>query len=82
MTAVNYGRLRSLPARRLVSALERDGIELSRQSGSPRHKHPDGRRVTVTFHHSSDTFRFKTLRSIIEAQARWTDEDLQRLELL
>jgi hypothetical protein len=38
--------------------------------------------VTVTFHHTSDTFRFKTLRSMIEVQAQWRWEDLVRLQLV
>ena len=80
---VDYSRLRSLTARQVVSALQSEGFELQRQKGSHRHyKHPDGRRVTLSFHHSSDTFRPGTLQSIIETQARWTAEDLRRLRLL
>jgi predicted RNA binding protein YcfA (HicA-like mRNA interferase family) len=80
---VDYSRLRSLTARQLVSALQSDGFDLQRQRGSHRHyKHPDGRRVTLSFHHSSDTFRLGTLRSILETQARWTADDLRRLGLL
>jgi len=30
----------------------------------------------------SDTFRPGTLRSMIEVQARWSDEDLRRLGLV
>ncbi len=83
MTEIDFSRLRSLTARQLAAALERDGFNLTRQAGSHRHyKHPDGRRVTVTFHHSSDTFRFKTLRSMIEIQAQWKWEDLIRLRLV
>jgi predicted RNA binding protein YcfA (HicA-like mRNA interferase family) len=83
MSAIDYSRPRSLTARRLLAALERDGFVLARQSGSHRHyQHTDGRRVTVTFHHSSDTFRFKTLRSTIEVQAQWKWEDLGRLQLV
>lgn len=83
MSEIDYSRLRSLTARQLVAAMERDGFILVRQSGSHRHyKHVDGRRVTLTFHHSSDTFRPKTLRSMIEGQARWTWEDLKRLRLV
>ena len=83
MTEISYSRLRSLTARRLVTALEKDGFVLSRQSGSHRHyKHADGRRVTVSFHHSSDTFPPKTLRSMVEVQARWTWRDLERLQLV
>jgi predicted RNA binding protein YcfA (HicA-like mRNA interferase family) len=80
--AVDYGRLRSLTARRIVSALVRDGFVLDRQSGAHRHYiHSDGRCVTVTFHHAGQTFAPKTLRSMIELQARWSELDLQRLKL-
>jgi hypothetical protein len=46
-----------------------------------RYRHADGRRVTLSFHHASDTFPPKTLRSILELQARWTEADLVRLKL-
>ena len=79
---VDYSKLRSVTARQLASALQLDGFQLQRQKGSHRHyRHPDGRRVTLSFHHSSDTFRPGTLRSIIEVQARWTENDLTRLKL-
>jgi predicted RNA binding protein YcfA (HicA-like mRNA interferase family) len=80
--AVDYGRLKSLTARRIVSALVRDGFVLDRQSGAHRHYiHSDGRRVTVTFHHPGQTFAPKTLKSMIELQARWSEADLSRLKL-
>lgn len=80
---VDYSRLRSLTARHFIAALVTDGFVLHRQKGSHRHyKHTDGRRVTVSFHHASDTFRPGTLRSMIEMQARWTGTDLERLGLL
>jgi len=80
---VDFSRLRSLSARQLVSALRLDGFILNRQSGSHRHYiHADGRRVTLSFHHASDTFRPGTLRSIVSLQARWTEKDLFRLGLL
>ncbi len=80
---IEYSKLRSVTARQLVSALQLDGFELQRQKGSHRHyRHPDGRRVTLSFHHSSDTFRHGTLRSIIEVQTRWTWDDLHRLNLV
>ncbi|MFZ0963311.1 MAG: type II toxin-antitoxin system HicA family toxin [Terriglobia bacterium] len=83
MTAVDYSHLRSLTARRLVAALLHEGFFMARQTGSHRYyKQPDGRRVTVSFHHPSDTFPLKTLRSMIEIQARWQIEDLERLKLL
>lgn len=81
--SLDYSRLRSITARRLASALSDDGFQLQRQKGSHRHyRHADGRRVTLSFHHSSDTFPLGTLKSIIEMQARWTEADLRRLGIL
>ncbi len=81
--SIDFSRIRSLTARQLASALQSDGFTLKRQKGSHRHyMHADGRRVTLSFHHASDTFRTGTLRSIIELQARWTEDDLRRLRLL
>ncbi|MBM3941976.1 MAG: addiction module toxin, HicA family [SAR202 cluster bacterium] len=80
---VDYTRLRTLTARRFVGALVRDGFELRNQIGSHRHyRHPDGRRVTVSFHHPGQTFFFTTLKKMIESQAKWTEEDLRRLGLI
>lgn len=81
--AINYSRLQSLTARELISALVRDGFTLDRQVGAHQHYiHPDRRRVTVSFHRSGDTFSLKTLKRMIEDQARWTEDDLRRLGLL
>jgi predicted RNA binding protein YcfA (HicA-like mRNA interferase family) len=81
--AINYSRLRSLTARELISALARDGFVLDRQAGSHQlYIHPDGRRVTVSFHRPGETFEIKTLRTMIEIQAHWTDVDLRRLQLV
>ncbi len=83
MNAIDYSKLRSLTAGRLMSALQRDGFLLVHTEGSHyRFRHPDGRRVTVTFHRSSQTFPPKTLRRMIEEQTRWTVMDLKRLKLL
>src|SRR5437762_1713731 len=77
---VDYSRLRSLTARELAAALLRDGFSLARQRGSHRrYSHRDGRRVTIPFHSQGGTFVPKTLRSIVEEQAHWTEEDLRRL---
>jgi predicted RNA binding protein YcfA (HicA-like mRNA interferase family) len=81
--AVNYALLRSLTAREIMSALMRDGFSFDRGSGSHQiYYHPDGRRVSVTFHAPSQTFTYKTLKSMIEAEARWTEADLKRLKLI
>jgi hypothetical protein len=47
----------------------------------PAYRHPDGRRVTIASH-GGETFKVKTLKSIIELQARWTEQDLRRLNLI
>lgn len=79
---INYGRLRSLTARQIVSALIRDGFSFDRGSGSHQiYRHDDGRRVTVKFHSPGDTFAPKTLKSMIEIEAKWTEGDLRRLKL-
>jgi len=81
--AINYRKLRSLSAREIISALIRDGFAFDRQSGAHQHyRHPDKRRVTVSFHHASDSFPVKTLKRMIEDQAHWTEDDLKRLGLM
>ena len=81
--ALDYQRLRNLTTREIMSALLHDGFVLRHQSGShARYVHPDGRRVTVTFHGKGDTFRIKTLRTMIEDQACWMEDDLKRLKLI
>ena len=81
--AIDYRDLRSLTARELIAALTRDGFYFARQKGShQRYRHPDGRRVTVAPHGRGDTFTIKTLQSMIESQAHWTEDDLKRLKLI
>jgi len=79
---INYAQLRNLSAREIISALVRDGFGYDRGDGSHQiYYHPDGRRVTVTFHGGNTTFTRKTLKSMID-QTRWTEEDLKRLKLI
>lgn len=81
--AVNYALLRSLTAREIMSALIRDGFVFDHGAGFHQiYYHPDGRRVTVTFHSPSATFAPKTLKSMIETEARWKEADLKRLKLV
>ncbi len=83
MTSIDYAKLRSLTARQLEQALLREGFVLRRRHGATRiYRHPDGRRVTLHFHKGGQTFRIGTLKSIIEKQACWTEEDLKKLKLL
>jgi predicted RNA binding protein YcfA (HicA-like mRNA interferase family) len=80
---IDYRRLRDVTSREIVSALVRDGFAFDRASGSHQiYYHPEGRRVTLVFHGGSTTFTRKTLKSIIESQARWTEDDLKRLKLI
>ena len=80
---LDYSLLRSLTAREIVRALKRDGFYLWRQRGShQQYHHPDGRKVTVSVHASGETFPPKTLKTMIEIQARWDEADLLRLGIL
>jgi predicted RNA binding protein YcfA (HicA-like mRNA interferase family) len=70
--AVNNALLRGLTAREILSALVRDGFAFNRGAGSHQlYYHPDGRRVTP-----------QTLKSMIEREAHWTEDDLKRLKVL
>lgn len=79
---INYGQLRNLTAREVISALILDGFSYDRGDGSHQiFYHPDRRRVTVVFHGGGRTFTRKTLKSMID-QTRWTEDDLKRLKLI
>ena len=81
--AIPWRNLRAITAREIISALNRDDFKLRNQSGShQRYRHPDGRRVTVTFHSPGQTFTLDILQSMIRDQAKWSEEDLKRLGLL
>ena len=81
--AIDYSRLRSLRARRLIRALKKDGFYEERSKGALRlFKHQDGRRTTIHLHNMGQTFAVGTLKAIIEEQAKWTEADLERLGLL
>jgi predicted RNA binding protein YcfA (HicA-like mRNA interferase family) len=62
MSEIDYSKLRSLTAGKLITALKWDGFRGKRRRGSHRrYAHADGRRVTVTFHHPGQTFKIGTL---------------------
>ena len=78
--SLDYRRLRSLTARQIIGALLKDGFFLDRQTGSHRrYHHPDGRRLTLTFHSPGETFTRKTLKSMLEEQAQWTEKNIKQL---
>jgi len=79
---IDYSRLHNLTAPDIIRALRKDGFILDRQTGSHQlYYHSDGRRVMVSVH-SGSTFKLKTLKAMIELQAKWTEDDLRRLKLL
>ena len=81
--AIDYSRLRSLRARKLIRALKQDGFYEFRRKGSLRFfAHPDGRTTTIHLHNMGQTFAVGTLKAIIEEQVQWTEADLERLRLL
>ena len=83
MSEIEWRQLRNLTAREIINAFNRDGFVFY-NSVAPINatRHADGRRVTVTFHRARDTFPIGTLRSMVEVQARWTEDDLRRLTLI
>jgi predicted RNA binding protein YcfA (HicA-like mRNA interferase family) len=75
-------QLRNTPVRELISALERDGFIYRRLKGAGRvYRHPDGRRVVIHYHHSSDTLPIGTLRNVLRGTC-WAEIDLRRLGLI
>lgn len=82
--SIDFSKVRALTASEIVRALLADGFLMRKHRGGShqRYQHSDGRRVTVPFHGSNTTFLPKTLRSVIEEQARWTEDDLVRLKLV
>jgi len=69
-------KLRRLTARQIITALQKAGFSLARQSGSHMiYKNSAGRRVTVPFH-ASTILHPKVLRSIL----RDADLSVEKLE--
>lgn len=81
---IDYQQIRNVTAREIENALFRDGFILTRQKGSQRRYSHDAtkRKVSLHWHGGGKTFPIGTLRSIIEAQAQWAEEDLTRLGLI
>jgi predicted RNA binding protein YcfA (HicA-like mRNA interferase family) len=73
---------KNVTANEFKHALERDGFKRTKKRGGHLlFRHPDGRRVTLSFHRPQDTFPPKTLKSMIQ-DAGWTEKDLTRLGLI
>ena len=80
--AMDYHGLRSLTARELIAALGRDGFHFVRQAARISVITTLMAGVTVGSHGGANTFTIKTLKSMIELQARWTAHDLKRLKVI
>ncbi len=75
-------KLKNVPVRELLRALEQDGFQYRKRKGSQRvYRHPDGRRVIVHYHHPKDTLPPGTLQDFLQG-TRWTEKDLKRLGLI
>jgi len=75
--AVDFSKIRALTAGEIIGALLADGFvwrKSRKGTGHRRYFHADGRRVTVAFHGTNTTFVPKTLKSMVEEQAKWTLE--------
>ena len=79
---IDYGKLRGLTVRKLVTALKKDGFTFRKKGATRFFRHPDGRRVTIHLHRPGQTLKIGTLQEIIENEARWTEDDLRRLGLI
>ena len=80
---VPVSKLRNVPVREIVRALERDGFSQSSKSRSSSrgYIHPDGRKVFIHYHRPNDTIPRGTLKNIIDS-ARWTEDDAKRLGMI
>ena len=77
-------KLRNITALNFTRALERDGFVFKRKSkgGHRIYQHPEtGRRISVPFHHSGQTFGPGLIQHLIKSVG-WSHEDLVRLRLI
>ena len=75
-------KLKNIPVRDLLRALEQDGFQYRKRKGSQRvYRHIDGRRVVVHYHHPKDTLPPGTLQNFLQG-TYWTEDDLKRLGLI
>jgi predicted RNA binding protein YcfA (HicA-like mRNA interferase family) len=75
-------KLKNIPVRNLLRALEQDGFQYRKRKGSQRvYRHIDGRRVVIHYHHPKDTLPPGTLQNFLQGTC-WTEDDLRRLRLI
>jgi predicted RNA binding protein YcfA (HicA-like mRNA interferase family) len=66
----------------LIAALLKEGFKLDDEVRTERiYRHPDGRKVSIHYHKSSETYGPKLLKALLE-DIGWTEEDMERLKLI
>ena len=83
-----WEQLKSVTAKRLIQALERDGWVEDGTRGATRafvksaaNGHSDSKRRVVIHYHPKKTYHPKLLRALLD-EIGWTPEDLKRLKLI
>jgi predicted RNA binding protein YcfA (HicA-like mRNA interferase family) len=66
----------------LIGALLKDGFKLADKVRTERiYRHPDGRKTSIHYHKSSETYGAKLLKALLE-DTEWSEEDMRRLKLI
>jgi len=77
-----WKQLKNKTTGELVAALLKDGFELADKVRTERiYRHPDGRKVSIHYHESSETYGAKLLKALLKA-TEWSEEDMRRLKLI
>ena len=77
-----WKQLKNKTTGELVAALSKDGFKLADKVRTERiYRHPDGRKVTIHYHRSSDTYGASLLKALLK-DTEWSEEDMRRLKLI
>lgn len=77
-----WEQLKSIPTRKLIAALEKDGFVPDEQLRAERvYRHPDGRHVSIHYHTGSKCYRPSLLKSLFK-DIGWSEDDMRRLKLI
>lgn len=77
-----WKQLKNIPVGKLISALVKDGFILDKELRTERvYRHPDGRKVTIHYHKSNETYGSSLLKSLLD-DIGWSENDLRRLKLI
>lgn len=77
-----WKQLKNTSARKLISALRKDGFILDEEIRTERiYRHPDGRKTSIHYHTGSTTYGPKLLKGLIK-DTGWMEDDLKRLKLI